>query len=566
MSNQLQSVHVKRFKGILDAPFDVSAINTLIGANNSGKSTLAQIIHFGIRIFQSIELIKRWGNKHSVALSLSPSQLLYSPCADLYALGYGGQLVEPPDSAIELTLILANGEKVCLEIRKGRNGNIHIHVDNVPAARNLASLEKPFTIYSPGLAGIARSELFISNGVLLRTIARGDANLVLRNILLRLSDESHQGAWLEFISDLRQLFGDIDIVVSYNEDTDEHITVFADAGTGRVPIELAGTGVLQAVQILGYVHYFHPSAIILDEPDSHLHPNNQRLLCKLLQGVAEERDTQVFLTTHSRHVVDALSGQATFLWVRNGTVERMKQDHDLAVLLDIGALDVKEMLSQSHAKCIVLTEDALKRGLEALLSASDAPKDQTLTLAYYGCTTPHNLRPLLELIRTSNPQAKIVVHRDRDYLTDDESAIWEKDIRNMGAEPFLTVGVDIESHFLRADHLAKLNEKSEDEMAHLLDQATYLCRAISIEKYVNGRTDIAKKSGTFGGMNLGQLAAKAPEVIVANPERYRHGKTVLKTLRQLYHEAHGTNIRVIEVSHYIAVPELLTLTKKLGMA
>ncbi len=176
----------------------------------------------------------------------------------------------------------------------------------------------------------------------------------------------------------------------------------------------------------------------------------------------------MFLTTHSRHVVDALSGQATFLWVHNGIVEKMNQDHDLAILLDIGALDVKEMLSQSHAKCIVLTEDALKRGLEVLLSASGIPMDDTLTLAYYGCTSPHNLRPLLELIRASNPQAKIVVHRDRDYLTDKEGTEWETEIRNMEAEPFLTLGVDIESHFLRADHLAELNEKTEAEMDQLL--------------------------------------------------------------------------------------------------
>ena len=564
MSNSLQSVHVKRFKGIEDAPFDVSTINAFIGANNSGKSTLAQIIHFGIGIFQSIELAERWGNKESVSSSLSPTQLLYSPCADLYALGFGRQLVESPDSAIELRLVLSDGKRVCLTIRKGRNGNIVVHIDNVPGARELASLEKPFTIYSPGLAGIARSESFISNGVLLRTIARGDANLVLRNILLRLSEDDHQEAWLEFLNDLKQLFGNIDIVVRYNEDTDEHIMVSADTGTGRVPIELAGTGVLQAVQILGYVHYFHPSVIILDEPDSHLHPNNQRLLCKLLQGVAEERDTQVFLTTHSRHVVDALSGQATFLWVHNGIVEKMNHDHDLAILLDIGALDVKEMLSQSQAKCIVLTEDELKRGLEVLLSASGIPMDDTLTLAYYGCTSPHNLRPLLELIRASNPQAKIVVHRDRDYLTDEEGAEWETEIRNMGVEPFLTLGVDIESHFLRANHLAELNGKTEAEMDQLLRRATEECRESSIEKYVNGRTDIAKKAGTFGSLNLGQMATRAPQLVDGNAERYRYAKTVLKKARQLYQQDTNTSLRIIDSSPHIAVEELSTLARKLS--
>ena len=90
MRTLLTSVHVKRFKGIDDAPFDVSSINVFIGSNNSGKSTLAQMVHFGISILQSIELAGRWGNKTTVSLSLSPTQLLYSPCADLYALGKGG--------------------------------------------------------------------------------------------------------------------------------------------------------------------------------------------------------------------------------------------------------------------------------------------------------------------------------------------------------------------------------------------------------------------------------------------------------------------------------------------
>jgi predicted ATPase len=335
MNKQLRSVRVKRFKGIQDAPFDVSAMNVFIGANNSGKSTLAQVIHFTIGLLQSIELAGKWGKKDMKPISLSPTQLLYSPCADLYALGFGGQLFEKPESAIEVCFVLGDGGKIDLTIRRGRNGNIHVNVDNVPAARTLASLENPFTIYSPGLAGIAKSEEFISNGVLLRTIARGDANLVFRNILLRLSQTDHTTDWLAFLDDLRKLFIDIEVEVVYHIETDEHIMVFADTGSGRVPVELAGTGVLQAIQILAYVHYFHPSIFLLDEPDSHLHPNNQRLLCKLLQGVAEERDTQVFLTAHSRHVVDALSGQAggqaAFLWVRNGTVERMQQDHDLAV-------------------------------------------------------------------------------------------------------------------------------------------------------------------------------------------------------------------------------------------
>ncbi len=33
---------------------------------------------------------------------------------------------------------------------------------------------------------------------------------------------------------------------------------------------------------------------------------------------------------------------------------------------------------------------------------------------------------------------------------DEESSQWETAIRNMGAEPFLTDGVDVESHFFKS--------------------------------------------------------------------------------------------------------------------
>ncbi len=201
MNNSLQSVSVQRFKGIKDAPFDASDINVFIGANNAGKSTLAQIIHFGIGLFQSIELAGRWGNQQTVSVSLTPEQILYAPCVDLYALGFGGKLFESRATAIEFSFVLKNGEKINLYIRKGKNGNIVVAVDNVKAARNLGNIEKPFTIYSPGLAGIARHENFISNGVLLRTIARGDANLVFRNILRRLSDNDHSASWSQFLEE-----------------------------------------------------------------------------------------------------------------------------------------------------------------------------------------------------------------------------------------------------------------------------------------------------------------------------------------------------------------------------
>ena len=170
---------------------------------------------------------------------------------------------------------------------------------------------------------------------------------------------------------------------------------------------------------------------------------------------------------------------------------------------------------------------------------------------------------MLELVRVANAKAKIVVHRDRDYLTNDEAKEWETQIRKMSAEPFLTDGVDIESHFLDPKHLAELNGASEVEIAQLVDDATSGAGELSIEKYVNGRTDHEKKQGTFGKLNVGQLATVAPKNVASDPKRFRYSKAVLKEVKQRYQTQHSTNLRIVEVSPHLSVPALGLIARKI---
>ena len=74
--SRLQSVRIQRFKKISDAPFDLREINILVGANNAGKSSVIQALHFGIGVLQTIKLTQ---SPRRGATSLNPTQLIYSP-------------------------------------------------------------------------------------------------------------------------------------------------------------------------------------------------------------------------------------------------------------------------------------------------------------------------------------------------------------------------------------------------------------------------------------------------------------------------------------------------------
>src|SRR5688500_3046020 len=93
---QITSVTIRRFKQLREITLDLKDTTILIGANNSGKSSILQAIHFAVSVAQTAKLVGEgvaWA-KDAFELSFNPAQLIYSPIADVLALAYGGSLQE----------------------------------------------------------------------------------------------------------------------------------------------------------------------------------------------------------------------------------------------------------------------------------------------------------------------------------------------------------------------------------------------------------------------------------------------------------------------------------------
>ena len=508
-------------------------MNVLVGGNNSGKSSVIQGLHFVVTLLQSIELSKKWRAQGS--LTIAPEELIYTPANNPYRLYSRGLLQQ--STYIRFRLTLENGDEIVVELTKGKNANLSVSAGPVDIAKSLSSLTRPYSVYSPGLAGIARSEQFASEGVLLRAVSRGDANLYLRNIIYRLHGTA---AWTNFIADLQSLFGQIDLEVKFDDASDENILVELFQDEKRIPLESCGTGLLQAVQILSYVYYFSPSVIILDEPDSHLHPNNQRMLCDLIVRIAAELNCQVILTTHSRHMLDALQSNAKLLWVQGGRARPATAEDHLDVLLDLGALDIRE-IAQVPTKAFILAEDKDSKALHEVLLASGFNDGDFVLQSYYGVTDPHRLRVIVDVIKNTQPAAVIVVHRDRDYLTAAEIADWEGQVRALHAEPYVTRGRDIEDHFLTSDYIAdRPNNLTPLEAGELIQTAAENLREDTLAAYVNGRIDIMRVRRELP--NPGEIAAEAAREIERDLRGSIKGKRLRTEMNRLYRERHGRNL------------------------
>src|SRR5262249_10368422 len=132
-------------------------------------------------------------------LSFNQTQLLYCPVSDAMTLASGGELVEDAAQRVEISFLLDDGTSSTVSLRKGRNRNLKVSIEGQLLGSKLQNLEKPYSVYAPGLAGIPRVEHFMSAGLVLRAVARGDANLVLRNVLLQLSKIPDK--WSNFLRD-----------------------------------------------------------------------------------------------------------------------------------------------------------------------------------------------------------------------------------------------------------------------------------------------------------------------------------------------------------------------------
>lgn len=562
---EIRSITIRRFKALRELTFDLDAATVFVGGNNSGKSSILQALHFAISVAQSAKLVRGdvWrGDTYDI--TFRPEQLIYSPTTDFTALGHNQRLGERRDAWIEVGIAADQHQQCVILIGRGRNGNISLRLTGKELGERIQDISQPYTIYAPGLAGVAREEALLSQGVVRRAVARGDANLVLRNVLLWLFNQGDD--WEQFQNDIRELFPGLALRVAFTNLTDEHIHVTFRLGSDLwLPIDCAGTGILQATQVLAYIALFKPRLLLLDEPDSHLHPNNQAAICKLLLRLARERDFQVIVATHSRHVFSAIRQEASVKWVAQGSVIDGVSTEATERLLELGALDSLDYLGHPALRCAVLTEDSNTSLLQSALAASGFNMEQTLILPYNGCTKIDAVLALAELLRDRAPSVRVIVHRDRDYLPVADLESYIAQIAARGCAAFVTEGSDLEWHFLSAEHIHSLHPQISILRAiELLQEATDSTREASIEDIINLRTNHAWRRTARGDHpNSGQISAAAHRDYVANPDLMRRGKRVLAQLRHLLRRELGAHARIEAQSPALASEPLSILATEI---
>lgn len=545
----LSNLRVVRFKRLKDLDLDLEPITVLVGANNSGKSSVLQAVQFAVSAAQTLRNA-RWTRGRKPG-SIAGNELIYAPLQDVSALAWGGRLEESADTAIKISLTDDDHNSCTVTAKKGRNKNTTFNIEGAPLGRKLEVLSPPFSILVPGLAGVPGQEDHRPLSYVRKAAARGDANSVLRNVLFRLKQDG--AGWRQFREQLDSVFPGTTVDVEFDEEQDDKISATLKASAGRMlPIDAAGTGVLQVIQILSYVNWYKPELMLLDEPDAHLHPNNQRTVARVLKDLVTDSKLQVIIATHSRHMLDALSPDSQLTWISRGQVAE-SQPTSIQMLLDLGALDDAERLRVGEAHTVVLTEDKDPSALKVLLVRAGADLDRLYIWSYRGCSKIDVVVGVADFIRTIIPEARIVVHRDRDYMSDDDVKDYTEALAKHGFDPFVTASTDIESYFVTLGHLSALNpEIDRNVLMSLIDTAEKEQEAQDIERLTNYLFDTRRRAGDNPA--AGPCATDARRAFDEDPQRHRQGKSMVKALRRLSQSSLGRAIRIVEPSDCLHAP------------
>ena len=559
----IHKLELQKFKKVENAELNLEKVNVIVGGNNSGKSSILQGIHFSI----TTSAIAR----QQRLTTFSSDLLLYNPTPDFCTLrngnpyrNYGGD----DSSKLKLTSTITNGDNMdeisySIRIYKGRNhGNIGCERSgNMQLGQDITDPNQLFTIYVPGLAGIPQKEELRSKAIIRRGVASGDSNIYLRNVIYYIDEEGKLDA---LNRRLQYAFPGYEIKKSFDPINDTYIKVFVVSDGREMPLELAGTGVLQVVQILSYITYFRPNLLLLDEPDSHLHPDNQVVLSDMLSHITEETDMQVMLCTHSKHLVESLYGQANFIWMKEGLVFDQGNDIDkLPILVDIGALDDFGKLNNGDIKALFLTEDRNTRYLQKLLAANGFDLSEILIYSYKTSSNIESAELFVDFIHNVAHECKVVIHRDRDFMTSEEVARIESKIRDVNAIPFITTGSDIESYFIDEDHLAEILGTEVDEVNIWIHEIATNYHTRIQHEFTRKRDEVKRKLYRFN-------PDECPDTIrligndVPLARNKRKGKFMIRKIRGNMQSKFGRQVDIATASEYLNCPVLQEIKVELS--
>lgn len=465
---RIKKIRIENFKRFDDMELELSPLNCIVGANNSGKSTLLQSLAlFDFVLHYSIAQ-KNGANStlETKSRSIATEDFFVLPVSnpiDLWTKKLARKRNKP--IPINITVGFDNNEQMSTSIVLTFNRflvNTDISADNQELLRTL----KEYKIsYLPIFSSFLAQEERRTAAVLEDALARGRVNSVMRNLLYDLKE---QGKLSELVDILQRAFIEIrKLNVQFDETVNRFIDVtYLEQGHGKsFDLFMSGSGFQQFVYLFGFILLKNPDVILLDEPDVHLHGVLQGALLDELNRLVDEKGKQIVFATHSRDLIDKVDPQ-NILSLHEGNAKRLQVRFDLYdTLKSLGSFDQLEMAKlQTFRRLLVLENESDWRLLQIFCTKILGEPtwhqiEQKISLWYNkGNPAKSDLRKLRdqhsETFGFTGEPLKIFAIGDLDYCPDREKFMKKKSDTNVTLH--LWERNEIENYLLNENVITRL--------------------------------------------------------------------------------------------------------------
>jgi len=328
----VKSIILKNFKIYknIKIEFD-NMLSVLTGKNNSGKTSILE----AFLIFQeayniTLTKIERQNSNFVKNQVLTIGNFYFK---EVFIIAFNSvrskdyyELFHNENNSFSIE-ILFKDIKLEFVISKGRRGGSGYTIKPNISDTDLKKLNQNFNIQnffyatkSSAIYSVNQYEPYYSSKMVEKLSLDGNKQAIFRNNLLRIRDkfllEKLQN-YIEGIFNYKKFEFDIDFDIN----RDLYIKIFFSINSEKKQdIALIGSGSLQIIEVLIsilLVGDFNNKIILLDEPDSHLHRNIQKILLQRLRDYSNN-GLQIILTTHNEQVI-ALSKLNEILHITNNS-------------------------------------------------------------------------------------------------------------------------------------------------------------------------------------------------------------------------------------------------------
>lgn len=560
---KINSLTLKHFKTYKEVKINCNQdFNIIIGPNNIGKSTIIESILLWQACFK-LFINDRKPNKLYIG-----TKDKYLSFKDLYFIRMTNDRdifnsthkiatikleIEIDNEVLDLGFNISKPETIkdaYFKINYRDSSTDFKRLTEILIEKGILLQDFIFIYQTKPISQIIKDEPFYNQAQIIKKISLAKSYELIRNKILRTRNDTNERVnWFNTLENkIEKILGEKFSIICLNNDFDneEYVKINIKQGNKKaVEISLMGSGFLQVIEIFSTLQFIKNrdnciNIVLIDEPDSHIHSDLQ---VNLLNEIQTEDKLQSFVITHNDRLIDTILENGNVLFINNnskqiGVIEpTCKEDFDYIK----NQLASKIQNLKTDKKYYILTEDEDISIINKYLELHGIPLDEIDIISYFGCESIGAVTPIGKyVIDKINSDAKILVHRDSDYLTNDELEIIEKKVLKAGFHFFKTKGVDLENEFICPNHINHLYPEISIERAEeLILEATDKSLEDSLDRLILKR----------GNSNFG--LKKARKLYESNKERYRYGKKTFGVMKSLIQKEIGENTNLLRNSEFI---------------